>query len=266
MSKLDKKNIAIIQARFNSTRLPGKILEIINNKTILDYVIAQSLSSKNLDNVIIATTTNPSDKIIIDFCKRNNYSYFSGSEFDVLDRYYQCAKKFNLDPIIRITSDCPLIDPNVIDMTINEFNQNKYDYVSNNIEFNNGKWIDSACNFPQGMTVEVSSFNALEIAWKDSKKPSEREHVFPYVQFHPEIFDVKNIIHSKNLSNIRCTLDRKDDLIFLQELINRLPKDNTITINDIDKIINNEPNLLKLNNYIPFDEGTKQSYEKDKKI
>jgi spore coat polysaccharide biosynthesis protein SpsF len=264
---LTKKLTAIIQTRFNSTRLPGKVLKPINNKTILEYVISQSLHSRNLDNVIVATTTNPKDKIIVDFCKNHNIDFFCGSEFDVLDRYFQCAKKFDLDPIIRITSDCPLIDPNVIDAIVDEFLNNTFDYVSNNIIFQDNKWIDSECNFPQGMTVEISSFKALELAWKNSKKPSEREHVFPYVQFHPEIFHVKNVQNDSNLSHVRCTIDREDDLKFLKEIIQRLPPNLPfVTIGDILKIIKDNPNLLKINNHIPFDEGIKKSYLEDKKI
>ena len=264
---MTKKSVAIIQTRFNSTRLPGKVLKTIGNKTVLEYVISQSLCATNLNNVIIATTTNPQDQIIVDFCKNHNIDYFCGSEFDVLDRYYQCAKKFNLDPIVRITSDCPLIDPNVIDLIIDEFLKNHHDYVSNNMSFEGNNWIDSECNFPQGMTVEISSFKALESAWKNAKKPSEREHVFPYVQFHPELFRVKNIKHPSDLSHIRCTIDREDDLSFLRKLVEYLPPTlQFITINDIVQVVEKHSALLKINNHIPFDEGTKRSYEEDKKL
>jgi len=261
------KRIAIIQARMGSNRLPEKVLLKINNKPMLSYVINQTKSSKLIDDVIIATTTNTIDDVIVDYCDINKIQFFRGSEQNVLDRYYQCSKKYNLNPIIRITADCPLIDPNVIDSVISNFENNSFDYVSNNIIKNNNTWHDSECNFPQGMTVEVSSFNALETAWKEAKKPSELEHVFPYVQFNPKIFKISNVIFNKNLSHIRCTVDRNEDLLFIKEIINRIPKNHDIvTMEDIIKIINMKPELLKINSDIPFDEGIKRSYHKDKKL
>jgi spore coat polysaccharide biosynthesis protein SpsF len=257
----------IIQARMGSSRLPGKVLLKINKKPMLHYVLKQTKSAKHVDDFIIATSTNSDDEPIVEYCKENNIKYFRGSEENVLDRYYQCAKKYNLDTIIRITSDCPLIDPNVIDLIFSKFENNSFDYVSNNIEKTQGKWFDSECNFPQGMTVEICKFHALEKAWNEAKKPSEYEHVFPYVQFHPELFKISNIVNSTNLSNIRCTVDRIDDLNFIKEIINRFSENkNFLNIEDIVKIVDQEPELLKINSHIPFDEGIKKSYSKDKKL
>lgn len=258
------QGIAIIQARMGSSRLPEKVLLKINEKPMLYYVLKQTKSSKYVDDVIIATSTNSDDDPIIKFCKENNIKYFRGSEENVLDRYYQCAKKYNLDPIIRITSDCPLIDPNVIDLVFSKFENNTFDYVSNNIAKINGKWFDSECNFPQGMTVEISTFYALEKAWKEAKKPSEYEHVFPYIQFNPEIFKIQNVTYFEDLSNIRCTVDRKEDLEFVQEIYKRIPKNiNYVKIKDIKEIINKNPELLDINSHISFDEGWKKSLKED---
>ena len=117
------------------------------------------------------------------------------------------------------------------------------------------------------MTVEICKFHALEKAWNEAKKPSEYEHVFPYVQFHPELFKISNIVNSTNLSNIRCTVDRIDDLNFIKEIINRFSENkNFLNIEDIVKIVDQEPELLKINSHIPFDEGIKKSYSKDKKL
>ncbi len=250
-----------------SSRFPGKVLLKISEKPMLYYVIKQTKSSKHINDVIIATSTNSADEPIIKFCKENNIKFFRGSEKNVLDRYYQCAKKYNLNSIIRITADCPLIDPNVIDLVISKFENGSFDYVSNNITKKHNKWFDSACNFPQGMTVEISTFQALEKAWKEAKKPSEYEHVFPYVQFHPELFKISNITNQKDLSNIRCTVDRIEDLKFIKEIINRLSENKDfVIIEDIVKIIDKEPELLHINSHIPFDEGIKKSYAKDKKL
>jgi len=142
-----------------------------------------------------------------------------------------------------------------------------FDYVSNNIEKKNNLWINSLCNFPQGMVVEVSSFKILEKAWKDAKKLSEREHVFPYVQFNPKKFSRKNVINSNDLSFIRCTVDQKSDLIFIKELIKKLKiKNQIVHISDILKIVKDNPDLLQINNHISFDEGYKRSIQKDKKL
>jgi len=255
---------AIIQARMSSTRLPGKILKNIEGEPLLNYVIKQTLASRYIKNVIIATTDSNDENIIVDLCKKNKIQVFRGSKQDLLDRYYKCALKYGCDPIIRITSDCPLIDPEIIDKIIEEFITNNYDYVSNNLKFVNGKWENSTCNFPQGMTVEVSNFKTLETAWIHAKKLSEREHVFPYIQFNPKIFKIQNVTYFEDLSNIRCTVDRKEDLEFVQEIYKRIPKNiNYVRIKDIKEIINKNPELLDINSHISFDEGWKKSLKED---
>lgn len=257
---------AIIQARMNSTRLANKALLKIGEQPMLYHVVKQTKASKLVKDVIIATTKSPKDKKIVKFCEKHNLRYFCGSNNDVLDRYYKCAKKFSCDPIIRISSDCPFIDPKVIDQVISKFQKNSYDYVSNNLEKKNGKWKNSTCNFPQGMVVEICNYNTLEKAWNRAKKPSEREHVFPYVQFNARQFRISNILYKKDLSFIRCTVDKKEDLKFVREMWKRIPKSKKIIqINDILKIIKKEPNLVEINNKTDFDEGYKKSIQKDVK-
>ena len=255
---------AIIQARMNSTRLPGKVMMTIDKDPMLFHVIKQTLASRLIDDVIIATTNSSSDKIIRNYCKKNGFNYFVGSSNDVLDRYYQCAKKFHCDPVVRISADSPLIDPMIIDRVLSRFLNNSYDFVSNNIEKINDYWSHSTCNFPIGTVVEVCSFNCLKQVWKNSKLKSEREHVFPYVQFNPEIFNISNIKNKNDLSYIRCTVDKKQDLKFVQEIWKRKPKLKKILhINDILNIIKNENDLVKINNDISFDEGFQKSLKND---
>jgi len=257
---------AIIQARMSSSRLPKKVLRKINEKPMLEYVIKQTLASKYIKNVIIATTLEKEDMEIVEYCKKNNLKYFRGSKNDLLDRYYKCAKKFKCNMIIRITSDCPMIDPEIIDKVIKKFLDNSRDYVSNNIEKIKGVWENSTCNFPQGMTVEVSSLKVLEKAWKEAKKPSEREHVFPYIQFNPQLFNVSNLKMRKDFSNIRCTVDKMNDLRFIRSLYSKLEnKDDVVKIKNIIQIIDKYPELVKINNKTKFDEGYKKSIELDKK-
>ena len=171
-----------------STRLPGKILKKIGNKTLLEHVINQTRHSSLVDDVIIATTISKNDDVIEKFCTKINQKFFRGSEDDVLDRYYQCARKYDASIIVRITSDCPFIDPDIIDAGIRKFLDTHVDYIGNNIAFKNGKWNNDTCNYPQGNTVEVCTLSTLKKAWMLAKKPSEREHVFPFVQFNPNIF------------------------------------------------------------------------------
>ena len=230
-----------------SSRFPGKIMEKIGNQMMLSHVIKQTLASKFVDDVIIATTSSKKDKQIVDFCKKNNLRYFCGSSHDVLDRYYQCAKFFSCDPIVRISSDCPFIDPIIIDKVISKFLKNSYDYVSNNFENIGGKYQNSLCNFPQGMVVEISTFKTLEKAWKMAKKPSEREHVFPYVQFNPSSFKTTNIKNRKNLSLIRCTVDKTEDIKFVNKIWANFSKSKKIIhVKDIVSIVTKQPNLLKI--------------------
>ena len=258
---------AIIQARMNSSRLPGKVMMNINGKPMLYHVIKQTLYSKKIDNVIVATTNSKNDKIIVNYCREHNHDYFCGSTNDVLDRYYQCAKKFNYDPVIRISADSPLIDPQIIDRVLQKFLNNSYDYVSNNIEKIKNKWVDSTCNFPIGTVIEVSTFNALKSAWKKSKLYSEREHVFPYIQTHPELFTVSNIKIRKNLSHIRITVDKKNDLKFVRKIFTNFSNNKQkITIADIEKLVNLQPEIIKINNNTAFDEGHKKSISHNKKI
>lgn len=251
----------------NSTRLANKALLKIGDFPMLYHVVKQTKSSKFVKDVIIATTTSKKDKKIINFCNKYNLKYFCGSNNDVLDRYFKCAKDNCCNPVIRISSDCPFIDPVVIDKVISKFFKNSLDYVGNNFEKIHNKWENSTCNFPQGMVVEICKFKTLEKAWKYSKKPSEREHVFPYVQFNPKSFRVSNIINKQDLSLIRCTVDHKEDLKFVRELWKRIPKSKKIIhITDIVKIIKKQPNLLKINSKIDFDEGYKKSLRKDTKF
>jgi len=243
----------IVQARMNSSRLPGKVMLTINNRSILDYVISQISFSKKINKIIIATTKEISDKPIVTYAKEHHIRFFQGSEKDVLDRYYQCAKKLNLSVIVRITSDNPLVDPEIIDRVIDEFEKNNYDYVSN----------EHPATFPQGYAVEVFSFNALEDAWKNATKPSEREHVTPYFYNNPQKFSIFNVVNDQDLSNIRCTLDRENDFMFIKNVIIGIKKQ-PILLNDVLMVLEKNPELSKINNFNIKNEGYLRSLEEDK--
>ncbi|MBI5221600.1 MAG: glycosyltransferase family protein, partial [Candidatus Magasanikbacteria bacterium] len=165
------KTVAIIQARMGSTRLPGKSLMNIDGRPIINYVFDRVSNSVLIDEVWLATTTNAEDNVLERWAQDQNIKYFRGSSDDVLDRYYQTALLSGANTVIRITGDCPLVDPRVIDMVLGEYQKGGFDYVCNT----------QPPTFPDGLDVEVFSFVSLEKTWKEAKLKSEREHVTPYI-------------------------------------------------------------------------------------
>ena len=246
----------IIQARMGSTRLPEKVMmKVKGNKTVLDYVINQLKFSKLIDKIIIATTILKQDDVIETSALDQGLEIFRGNSSDVLDRYYQCAKEFNLKHIVRITSDCPLIDPIAVDDVINKYLTGNFDYVSNTL----------VRTFPIGTDVEIFSFETLEKTWKHAKLPSEREHVTPFIRNKKMNFILGNIESKKNFSNIRVTLDRQEDLVLIQKIALQINK-NPILIQDILELFSNDPQLFKVNQNIPSNEGMKKSLDMDEEF
>ena len=242
---------AIIQARIGS-RLPGKVLMKLNEDTVLSLLLKQLKHSKFLTEIIIATTTNPEDDVIEKFAISNNIKLFRGDSDNVLDRYYQCAKKFSLTHIVRITADNPLIDPDMIDQAIKKYSTFNYDYLTNSIDR----------TFPNGTEVEIFSFDALEIAWKYAKKKSEREHVTPYFYNNPKKFKIHHFKQKKNQSKFRYTIDRKEDYALVVEILSRIKK-RPIRTSDIIDLLTTNPQLLKLNSHIIINEGYIKSIKED---
>jgi spore coat polysaccharide biosynthesis protein SpsF len=243
----------IIQARTNSKRLPKKILKILDDKkNVLEYVINQVKNSTKIDKIVIATTEKIDDDIIMNISKSNNCDYFRGSEKDVLDRYFNCAKKFNFDVIVRITSDCPLIDPEIIDKVLEKFLMEDYDYVTNTFPR----------TYPKGLDVEVFSYSILERMCKDAKLPSEREHVTQFILNHDE-FRIGNVEYENDLSQLRWTLDQKEDLDFLLNVIKGIDS-RPILMDNILKLLEKNPELKEINSGIDPDQGIKKSKEEDK--
>lgn len=247
---------AIIQTRMGSTRLPGKVMKIIeSDNTILSYVISQLKNCKTLDKIIIATTTLNEDDVIFDYAKKEGIDCFRGSSDDVLDRHYQCAKKFSCTDIVRIPSDKPLIDPTIVDKIVTEYKKESYDYVSNFLNE----------TFPNGTEVEIFSFETLEKTWRDAKKPSEREHVVPYIMNNPKIFQLHNYSNSEDFSKLRYVVDRKEDLELVKEIVSRIDH-RPILMDDIIKIYKNEPAVFEINRYVDRHEGELRSAKDDEKF
>ena len=249
----------IIQARMSSTRLPGKVMKKVDNEnTILDCVINQLQSSKEIKNLVIATTEQKEDDVIVEFLQKRKVKYFRGSKQDVLDRYYQCAKKFGFSEIIRITSDNPLIDYEIVDMVVKHFKFNNYDYIATDLPLNTFHR-----TYPSGYSVEVFTFSALENAWKNAKLLSEREHVTPYFYKNKEIFRQTSIKNSEDLSRFRCTVDTKYDLELIQKIYSNIKK-RPILLSDVIKLFKANPQLAKINANVKTG-GYLRSLEEDKK-
>lgn len=201
--------VAITQARMNSTRLPGKVLKMVNGKTLLDYQLDSLKKSKLLNQVVVATTTELTDDAIVQLCIKREQAFFRGSESNVLERYYLAAKKYKADIVVRITSDCPLIDVEIVDNIIKQFIGNKADYASNTLER----------TYPRGMDTEVFSMKALEKAYNEASEQSELEHVTPYIYFHPQLFKLLSIENDINYSKYRWTVDTAKDFELIEKLI-----------------------------------------------
>lgn len=233
----------IIQARMGSTRFSGKIMKNIKGKTVLQHVIERVRQSKLIDDIIIATTIHERDDIIEHKTLSYGAKVYRGSEDDVLSRYYNAARDNSIDLVIRITSDCPLIDPLVIDEVIDIYLKNNYDIVSN-------AGSDPACRtFPRGLDVEVFSFEILENAFNKAKEPYQREHVTPYIYENSQ--KVFFHMNSTDYSKYRCTLDTIEDFELIKQIYDRLYKGtHNFYLKEIIELFNQEPNLYKINAHI----------------
>ena len=202
--------VAIIQARMGSTRLPGKVLLDLAGEPVLARVVNRTQRATTLDEIVIATTTESRDEAIVELCSSRGLAHVRGSEDDVLDRYYEAARKYDADIVVRITSDCPLIEPEIIDLVVQELlKDGSLDYVSNTLP---------PRTFPRGIDVEAMTFKTLKRAWQEDKNPAWREHVTPYIYRTPEKFRLKAVTNEKDLSHMRWTIDTWEDLEFVRRI------------------------------------------------
>jgi spore coat polysaccharide biosynthesis protein SpsF len=246
----------IVQARMGSSRLPGKVMmDVEKDKPVLHYVISQLRYCKLIDKLIVATTTLSEDDKIVKYCKELGVDSFRGSAQNVLDRYYQCAKKFSITTIVRIPSDKPLIDPEIVDSVIDKFRLNSYDYVIN----------FSPPTFPSGTEVEVFSFKALETAWKNAVLPSEKEHVTSYIDNHKEKFKIFNVMQPEDLSRYRWAVDRMEDLTLVRNIVSKIKK-RPILMRDVLDLFKKEPHLVDINKNVNREEGNIKSLKEDEEF
>ena len=252
-----KNKHIIIQARTSSSRFPNKILKTIGDETLLGLLIKRVKKAQNIDKIIVATSVNPSDDIVEGIATKSKVKTYRGSLEDVLDRYFQAALNSEADIIIRITGDCPLIDPKLIDTLVDEFEARELDYLSNTLD----------PMYPDGQDIEIFSFEALQKVWNKARLNSEREHVTPYLYknssyYGQSLFKADNFGNlSGDYSNIRMTVDYESDLKIIQSLVEDGGID--LTWKSYSDIYCKKQ-LDQLNNQIKRNEGYIKSLENDK--
>lgn len=253
------KIIAITQARLGSTRLPGKVLKEVDGVSLLELHLKRASRSRLLSKLIVATTLEPEDDRICALAQRLGFSVYRGSVNDVLDRYYQAAKTEEPDYVVRITADCPLIDPEVIDAAIELCLAQHVDYASNTLD----------PTYPDGIDVEVFKFAALELAWKEAKLPSEREHVTPYIWKNSSAkggdrFRAASLQNAVDDSDLRITVDEPEDFVVIERLVRQLGPD--CRWQDYARRLRQDPDLLRTNYGIMRNEGYAKSLQDDQQL
>jgi len=246
----------LIQARVGSSRFPQKVLKKIEGKPMIWHVVNRVKQTNLVNQIALVTTKLDEDKKLLDIANELGVIGITGDENNVLKRFYDCASQINADPIIRITGDCPLIDPFLIDEMIKFFLEHDYDYISNRM----------IPTFPDGLDIEIFSYTALRSAILNSKMSSELEHVTPYISKNPQKFKLFNFQNNVDLSQMRWCVDEKEDLVFVKKIFEKLSPKFIFSMDEILKILKNEPTLLQINNKIIRDEGYLKSLKNDKKI
>ena len=236
--------LAIIQARMSSTRLPGKVLKNIGEKPLIKFLIDRLKKSELTDSIVVACTNNKSDDVLVDYLKLQGISYFRGDEQNVLKRFHDCAKSKKPQYIVRITADCPFIDPEIVDSCIKKIKKGNFDYVSNT----------QIRTFPDGLDVAVFKMSALKDAYKNSKSAYEKEHVTPYLKNKTHI-SKSNIRKDIDHSNIRITVDEEVDLKVIRNIYKNIGND-TFSCEDIVSLFNSVPKIFEENSIIKTNEGS----------
>lgn len=229
----------------SSSRLPGKVLKDVAGEPMIARVIERARRSKLINEVVVATTQDPSDDPIEALCHERGYLFYRGSMFDVLDRFYQTASYANADVIVRITADCPVIDPAVIDQTITAFLRSGADFACNRLP---PPWKRT---FPIGLDTEVCSMAGLERAWKEAQQPFEREHVMPFFYDTEGRFKVVVVDHDPDYGSYRWTVDTPEDLDLVQRIYQRFNGEDTFTWMDVLRLVEREPQLAQINAAVP---------------
>jgi len=248
--------IAIIQGRMSSSRLPGKILADIAGQPMLQRVFLRTSRAASVTETIFATTTDPSDDPVAEYCDFSGIPFTRGDLYDVLDRYYQTAARAKADVIVRVTADCPVIDPVLIHGVVNTLLEDKYDFVCNRLP---PPWHRT---YPIGLDTEACTFEVLEKAWKEANEPQHREHVMPYFYeglelitdhrslqtgISPRGFRIALLHHTTDFGDYRWTVDTPEDLEFMRQVYGRFDGRDNFTWKEVLELVHNEPELMQIN-------------------
>ncbi len=253
--------LIILQARLSSSRLPGKVLKKILGKPMLEHQLRRLSQISIPHQLLVATSDQSDDNAIATLCNQLNVDCYRGPLNDVLARYYHAAQSVNANKnikhIVRLTGDCPLIDANIIDEVIALYLSKAVDYCSN----------CAPATLPDGLDVEIFSFNALTIAYEQATKPAEREHVTLFIRDNPQLFKVINYMHQPDLSHFRWTVDEPKDFELVTKIYQTLyPKKHNFDLADILSLLAEQPALTQINHQIMLNEVLKKSEETDKML
>jgi glutamate-1-semialdehyde-2,1-aminomutase len=248
------KLTAIVQARMGSTRLPGKTLLPIQGHPMLWHVITRVRRSAHIGQIVLATTHKAEDDLLAEFANTYDLGLYRGEENDVLDRFYQAAVAHRIDHIVRVTPDCPLHDPQVIDAVISEYLRGDCDYASNTLTY----------TYPEGLDVEVFSFSVLERAWKEAKKSSEREHVTPYMRNHPEAFRIRDVRGPYQCGTFHWSVDEPADMDFVRAVYRHLYRESGFFgLEEVLALLKDHPDLASFNASVEINAGYRKSLSED---
>lgn len=233
--------VCIIQARMGSSRLPGKVLKDICGKPMLAWVVERVRQSRKVNQVVVATTVEMGDELIAAYCQANAIDCYRGDVFDVLDRYYQAARQYRADIVVRVTADCPLIDPQLIDQAVEELQTRGLDFTANRLP------PPFKRTYPIGLDVEVVSMRALSEAWEKAEQPHEREHVMPYLYSGPALYNTSVLNAEADYGSQRWTVDTPEDLEFMRRLTALLNCRMDFTWHDVLALVQAHPELTEIN-------------------
>ncbi|HEY5728968.1 MAG TPA: glycosyltransferase family protein [Anaerolineales bacterium] len=248
--------VAIIQGRMSSSRLPGKILADIAGQPMLQRVFIRTSRSASVSQTLFATTTDSSDDPVAEYCDFSGIPFKRGSQFDVLDRYYQAAKESKADVIVRITADCPVIDPELIDNVVETLLEDEYDFVCNRLP---PPWQRT---YPIGLDVEACTFQVLEKAWREAKEPQHREHAMPYFYegveltrqsriletgLSPRGYNIALLHHTTDFGDYRWTVDTPEDLEFIRQVYSHFDGHDNFSWKEVLDLVHDNPELTKIN-------------------
>ncbi len=247
------KTIAILQARMGSTRLPGKVMADLAGKPLIVRVIERAQAIHGVDQVILATTAAAADQPLLDVARQAGAGAFAGSEQDVLDRYYGAAQAFKADVIMRLTADCPLLDPAICARVLARFGQGDVDFACNT----------QPPTFPDGLDTEIFSMPTLAQTWREARLSSEREHVTPYIWKNPAKFRIANVVNDEDLSALRWTVDEPQDLHLVRAIYAALQPTPATGMAAVLAFLAAHPELQAVNFGLERNEGYQKSLQED---